>query len=416
MAIEKIEERLGRILSLDRISDWERDELLDNLSGHDGMFAEKLLEQIAVIWPVSPARCFSFLEEIGRVPGRVSPEHMAEWVRGILDAYEAGGLRSSRLFMEDFEKNFVRRIRREGGVLLSEVEGRLLPYVRGLSGRALGIAPSTRVFTDTTTLHLPEEIFIFEEKKRNFLAFKLIATFQWALLENDLYCHNERRLPKMPGAEESAPPREVGPEDIYLDLFSQCFPRRGFILDIYHHLQLTRAVFLLKDNFPGLMADARPLFERLLGKQTASAAGTAGSRPMETVRNWLLSRCAGQKAPALPDGLLRPLTRLQSPDATTMDALEEAAGLYFLLCAESPPREPLPPLIFQGELLPGAAHAARLLRRESNRQRFMKALSLILKPAPPREDAALEKVGEAPSPGDMPEARACAGPAPNSTT
>lgn len=406
MVNAKIEERLCRIIPSEQLNEWEKDELIENLSIYDEIFTEKILDQIAVIWPVSPGLCFSFLEELARSHGRMPPESIADWVKSILDAYEVGGLRSARLFMADFEKNFIRRLPREGALLLSEIEGKLLPYVRGLSGKNLMIAPSTRIFTDTTTLFMPEEIFIFKDKNQNFLAFKLIATFHWALLEKDLYCHNERQLPKLPGSKAFCAPKEIGPEDIYLDQFFSQFPHREFIQDIYHHLQLVRVVFFLKDNFTGLMTDARHLFERLRNKQATQAVAATPSYIIETIRHWLLSHCGQQKIPIIPHELGKTLSQLRSPDATTMETLESTVNLYSLYCAEASRHERLSPLLFQGELRLRAAHNARLLRRENNRQQFIEALSVILPPPVTHEEDNAEPADEAPLPGSIPKSSA----------
>ena len=64
MVKEQFEDRLWSIIPPDHLNEWEREELINLVAGFDHSLDDLILQQIAAIWPVSTALCFSILEEL----------------------------------------------------------------------------------------------------------------------------------------------------------------------------------------------------------------------------------------------------------------------------------------------------------------------------------------------------------------
>jgi len=158
MLKEQFEDRLWSIIPPDYLNEWEQEELISLVAGFDRSLDDLILQQIAAIWPVSTALCFSILEELDNTLQRIAPAEVPEWVRMILEIFEADGLRAARSFMADSDNIYFQRLRGQGGLSFEEISARLLPYVRGLAHDNLLLEPGSSASTDTRTIFLPKEI------------------------------------------------------------------------------------------------------------------------------------------------------------------------------------------------------------------------------------------------------------------
>ena len=373
--------RLEKIIPGTQLNEWERDALLEQLAGYDELLARAVLEQIAIIWPVSHALCFAFLEQLQNGLNCLDSKQLPDWVKGILHAYEADGLRAARQYMADVENNFLCRLRGESGLAFAEAQGRLVPYIRGISGRNLQVEPAVAVSTDTATIFLPGEVTIYPDNDHNFQIYKLLATFQWGFIRQDLYCQQHAdaaiALPQAGGAEQG----EAG-DDILRDFFSG-FSDQDLVREIYHLLQTVRVSFFMQAEFPGLMRDLQPFFALLLAGRPAVRSLRGVAYQLEKLRQWLLAILADPAA----DGMRGPLrdiaARVFQDGCRNVDVFAAARSFYAAFGGPGQSYEPQPPLLFQGEFKPRQAHLARLARREANRQKFIEALAVFLPPAAP---------------------------------
>jgi nitric oxide reductase NorD protein len=366
--------RLEKIIPGSQLNDWERDELREQLAGYDKLLTKAVLEQIAVIWPVSHALCFAFLEELRSGLNCLDRTQLPEWVKGILHAYETDGLRAARLYMADVENNFLCRLRGESGLAFAEARGRLVPYVRGISGRPLQVEAAEAVWTDTATIFLPRQVTFYPDNDRNFQVYKLLATFQWGFVSQDLYCQ------QFAAAATAAPAqagRQAG-EDVLRDFFAG-FAEPDLAREIYHLLQTLRVSLVMQAQFPGLMRDAQPFFALLRAGRPQVRSLRGVTYHLEKLRQWLLAVLAGAKGEGL-NGLLRDMAdRVYRHGCGSGDILA-ATGTFYAAC-RGQSHEPQPPLLFQGEFKPRQAHLARLARRKEQKQKFIEALALFLPPA-----------------------------------
>ena len=92
-------------------NDWEIEEYLEPLIDLDPETRQEIIRQVSVIWPVSHALCYTFLDQVKSGLGCLLPSQFGDWVRAILDVYEEKGLKQAGLFMADVENNFLCRPR-----------------------------------------------------------------------------------------------------------------------------------------------------------------------------------------------------------------------------------------------------------------------------------------------------------------
>ncbi|MFZ5761036.1 MAG: nitric oxide reductase activation protein NorD [Thermodesulfobacteriota bacterium] len=370
--------RLQRIIPDHELNSWERDELLAQLAGYAPPREEAVLAQIGVLWPVSHSLCFAFLEQLDAGLSCLDDSQLPEWVKGILAAYEADGLRAARLYMADVENNFLCRLRGENGLTLAEAKGRLTPYLDGLAGKNIQIEAADYAGTDSSTLFLPREITLYQERDDNFLVFKLLASLQWALLRNDLYCQRHDTGGLLAGHLTCG--KALAEEANGLALFLDRFADQPLAADLYYLLQTGRAAFFLQSHLPGLMRDARPFFARQRQELSGSRVPAGAATVLHEVRLWLLATLSGDE-PAVSSGVAeRIVAGFAAEQRGSQDVFTLTAECYGQLATGAGRYAPLPSLFFAGQLQVEVAHRARLARREEVKQKFIEGLAAILLP------------------------------------
>ena len=255
-----------QILSLvhpDLPNEWEVEEHAQRLAQLSEADQKAILKQIPVIWPVSYALCFTFLEQAADALQCLHPSQLPQWVNAILDAYETGGLYQARIFMAEVENNFLCRIRGEAGLTFEEVVHRLTPYLHALAGRHLELSASLLTYTDTTTVFLPHEIGIFKDKEKNFLLYKLAASFQWGFIACGTYYLEPALDSQIIIQLRDRYQKPLNEKNAWLDTFFALFPDSNLAADLFHIAECTRITAWLDDELPGLMRDCRPIRERL---------------------------------------------------------------------------------------------------------------------------------------------------------
>jgi len=300
----------------------------------------------------------------------LSPEQLPDWVKGILDVYEADGLRAAREYMADVEGNFLCRIRGEKGQSLDEAIPKLQLYLRGLSGRPLEVQRSSSVSTDTTHLFLPRESITPAHANDTFYIYKLLTSFLWAEIELDIYCQQET---------------ETG----YLEQFLLSFEDRQLATACYHLLQTVRRAAFLKSSLPGLMRDGRPLFKDMLKSIDGSYLSADPGDDFTAVRRWLLCCCADEPLPQI-SGETEATLHTMSAEILSHEEIFAATATFYKRVRRQGAFTLPAPLFFQGELRPEEARLARLARREAQKQHFITALAAVIPLLPEKEKTEAE--------------------------
>jgi len=148
MRVKQINTALYNLLG-EELIDWERDELALKLSLLSPDVLKEVMRHLPVIWPVSYMLFYAFIEQASTAGSCLKPEQFHNWVKAVLDVYEADGLRQAQLFMEEVESKYVCQIRGEAGASLLANEHLLASLARGMLGRDIKIIASPETSFDT---------------------------------------------------------------------------------------------------------------------------------------------------------------------------------------------------------------------------------------------------------------------------
>ena len=359
MNLEQLTTRFFELVAPDLPNSWEVEDGVEHLV--DEPAVDAILAQVPVIWPVSNSLCYNYLGQVTRALTCIGQAELPAWVNEILDHYEAGGLRAAQQFMTDVERNFVCHLRGESGARLLEIQGWLLPYIQGVSGADLELAPARAVSTDTRTIYLPPELNELPAREDNILLYKLIVAFQWA------FCRMRTFFPTpLPGNGEL----EKGEQrEKYLQHFLDSFPDPVLAARLYHGLETLRAGFFLHRELPGLMRATRPLRRKI-------QASLFPEQVDGLLAELELACCLPAEARAGTTTRLENIVKqLSAADASAQDSLRLSHLLYDQ-AARTRDNDLSPPLIFQGELRLSAVYTAREQQGKILADRFAEALSL----------------------------------------
>ena len=163
MEIEALKSRFYAMVAPSLPNEWDVEEALTPLADGSGQYIEEIFAQIPAIWPVSHSLCFAYISAAESALQTLALDELSLWVHSLLDRYENGGLRAAQLFMDNVDHHFVRQIRGQGSLQLTEVVSRLQPYVNGLAGKELPIVAGGFASTDTESIFVPSEIDLFDD-------------------------------------------------------------------------------------------------------------------------------------------------------------------------------------------------------------------------------------------------------------
>lgn len=371
MDAELLKETFFTLVAPDLPNDWDVEEAIENLAGLDEHRCHSILNQVPVIWPVSHSLCFDYLKAAAGALSCIEPNTLPVWVNRTLDQYEKNGLRSAQRFMADVEVNFLCPLRGESGLRFAEVAGRLLPYLRGLSGRKLELAAAPVVHTDTTTIFVPPEVTLFKDEADNFFLYKLIVSYQWAFIA-------QKTLTVSPLRDSESDPDRAG-EELWLQDFLRSFSCPELARDLYHLLETVRITRFLEQELPGLM---RRKMEVAASLDSGQAVDVRNNASLATLRHLLLKGEEGKTTawPVAFQACLPSLDRHRQAHSA-LDSIRATTELYPILEHDfAPGYIPLVPLLYQGCMLLDAVRGARQARLAELEERFVDALATRLLP------------------------------------
>jgi len=362
MNIEQLKTTFFDLIHPDLPNEWDVEEAVEALVSMSEEDLQAVFDQVSVIWPVSNSLCFSYFTLVSDALQCIGPELLPQWVAESLDQYEQQGLRAAQLFMQDIKGHFVCRLQGGSGLRFSEVEGRLLPYVRGLARKNIDLKESSFAGTDTATIFLPREISFFSEKSENFLLYKLTSSFQWGYLALNTFLFSR--------ASDEMNPSPAG--RLWLQEYFAGFAHPRIIADIYFLLETLRVRVFLDMELPGLMRDSIPLFTRFI---KAEAESDSFPEPVAALRRLVLSLQEG-KSTGLPGaGYAAPLL---TPEATAELSLSIAEDLFKAFSPDDVQKYSSVPLPFQGVVELERIAAACVKKRNEQKSEFIDSLSTLL--------------------------------------
>ncbi len=376
LGINALKERFFSLVAPDLPNEWEVEEAMEELTDADPALVDEILSQVPAIWPVSNSLCYNYLGQALHALSCFPAAELGGWVNETLDRYEKGGLQAAQRFMTNVEQEFVCRLRGIAGLRFDEVRGRLLPYIRGLSGRELDLAPAARACTDGDTIFLPHKISMARDGEQNFLLYKFTASFQWAFLEQGTFFPDSPLLPET--GEEAA-------GQLALALFFDSLAQPELAADLYLQLESIRARAFLGRELPGLVRETVDLLPDPLCRQET---GRVARLLIALQCCCLTGEPDGVGLPGVEDSDLR---HLLQPEATAAHSLALCRRLYTRLCGQVGEYHSPEPLFFQGTMRLDLVAAARSRRRQELGERFVDALTTALLTLPPSSGGPEEK-------------------------
>ena len=103
-----------------------------------------------------------------------------DWVTHILNAYRDNGIDASINTMQTLDQYLDSITYAAHSVSYEDISRIVESIITGLNGRSLTLKQNDKLFTDTETIHLPENISTFNTHEENFSLYKSIAIHQWA--------------------------------------------------------------------------------------------------------------------------------------------------------------------------------------------------------------------------------------------
>ncbi|MBI5331823.1 MAG: nitric oxide reductase activation protein [Betaproteobacteria bacterium] len=123
---------------------------------------------------------WQFGKRAPRLLARMGRRQMESWALFACDVYDRAGLRSALQAVEKVEDFAARQLEMTAGVLFEDIAGVLANFVRGLSGRTLGVVQAEVIHTDTEHLFLPAVIARLPSAEDNFKLAKAAVALLWA--------------------------------------------------------------------------------------------------------------------------------------------------------------------------------------------------------------------------------------------
>ncbi len=139
-----------------------------------------LLDWIRRIATTNIEIAYQYARRAPALLGRMDWRMIEAWALHAMDTYDRSGLRAALLVIEGVESFAQQRHARVAGALFEDIDGILLTFVRGLSGRRLGLAQADAPYTDSETLFLPNVIAEMESAEDNFQLAKATVAMLWA--------------------------------------------------------------------------------------------------------------------------------------------------------------------------------------------------------------------------------------------
>ncbi|MFZ5998736.1 MAG: nitric oxide reductase activation protein NorD [Nitrospirota bacterium] len=247
--IVHLREGLVRNLTLDFFEDEEIQAVVHGIDVLDDRLRQKALALCLALSHASSSLVPNVLKHIRKAASFLPLDEMERWMAHAFDLLDAQGVDPFLAFVSRTDEDALRAFQSPGGLRFQKIAGVLEPFLRGVSGRELKIAPDKNSFTDTSTIYLPSMIDRFEEPGHNFLLYKLTAVHKWAQIVCGTLTPDEELLrTHMP---------ENGRPDI--ESFFRRFPEKNLAIDLYTILEALRLERFLGNELPGLMRAAEPI-------------------------------------------------------------------------------------------------------------------------------------------------------------
>ncbi len=368
MNIAQLTERFYSLVAPDIPNEWDVEEVVEPYLQKPENVCLEIFSHIPSIWPISNSLCYDFLQAAPKMLDIFPVSRMSRWVCDILDRYEQDGLRATQRFIRD-HLSYSGYQSGLGLISLSEIEGRLLPFIRGIAGRDLLIATSMTTYTDTDTIFVPPELAIFANRRDNLLLYKLILAFQWGFIR----CKSFTVTP--PDLKNQA---EEPLSELWLKLYFKQFEIPLLARDLYFFLETIRIHSFLAKELPGLIRNMDEMkWPQIKIPQDAHPAAAE----LIILQNHLLAGSLNKTV--LPQPISGYFNKLGTDGVSVFDSLN-AAEAWYLSHQNDRIAEyaGIQPLLFQGDIRVDAIAVVQAARLARISEAFIDSLAAYLASLP----------------------------------
>lgn len=141
---------------------------------------ERFLNSIETISNTSVELAYNFCHFAPPSLKQIDEEDWPAWIVHLLEIYDQKGANGCIEVMKTVDAYVETISAAPTSVSFDDISRVIESIITGLNGRALKLEQSDILFTDTETIHLPENISVFQNRDDNFALYKTIATHQWA--------------------------------------------------------------------------------------------------------------------------------------------------------------------------------------------------------------------------------------------
>ncbi|MCK5071148.1 MAG: hypothetical protein KAR01_11415, partial [Desulfocapsa sp.] len=248
-----------------------------------------------------------------------------------------------------------------GGLSLTSVEKKLLPYIRGIARDELNISPARQTYTDTSAIFVPEELNFFTNNDDNFLLYKFILTFQWGYIACGTFINN---------APKDIQHLQKKHNGLWLQAFLDSFEEPLLARDIYHTLESIRVRVFLENELPGLIRAAKKQIFPHLTKNT--------NHSLNNLQNVLIVKRSYMKEQL---ALFLDESEIENyllGYASAHDSAALTTKLYSKLFDKNSEYETISPFLFQGVLKLAAVNNAKKIREQKMGEQFVDMMASYL--------------------------------------
>ncbi len=173
---ERLEELLGAVLSSRRTAS-QPAAALSELDRPSQSFA---LHWAGVIAKSNSEMAYQFIENLPRAFEVMDSEGVECWIIAAMDTYDRQGLYPGSAAFREVDQFTERLSQNLYSATFDKQSGILEKYLRGVSGRNLGLKEDQAPWTDTETLFLPESVSTYRNRELNFQLLKAMTAYLWA--------------------------------------------------------------------------------------------------------------------------------------------------------------------------------------------------------------------------------------------
>ena len=141
---------------------------------------ERFLQSVDTISSTDVMLAFNFCHFAPPSLKVIDEQDWGTWVAHLLKIYNSTGMDDCITAMKKVDEYVDTITAAPTSVSFDEINRIVESVITGLNGRALNLEQNEQLFTDTETIHLPENISTFNNREDNFALYKSIAVHQWA--------------------------------------------------------------------------------------------------------------------------------------------------------------------------------------------------------------------------------------------